>query len=335
MINKIKNSIGKFNLNLINKTVLTEAATGNYVVTSIIAAIAGAKVFALTKNSVYGSIADVKKQTFKLAKEFKVEKNIHIITSYNEVDLSNIDILTNTGFNRPITKEIIDRLSSKCVIPLMWEPWEYREDDLDLEACFEKGIKVYGTNESDPRLKTMDYIGYIALYFLLDKKLSPFSIKILIIGCEKFVNPISEILSQNNYSIKIITEYKKAQFEIDAFNAIIIAENSNDIKIIGSDNSLIDNEEILDDTIVIHIAGNVDFSNGKYFKIPEKPAPFGHMSFTADFIDSQAVIDLHTAGLKVAEGMLKANKTNLKGLEYKSYMESNYPALAFENQEYL
>lgn len=334
MIKKITNSIGKFNLNLIDKTVLTEATTGNYVVTAIIAAIAGAEVIALTKNSSYGSIDDVKMQTSDLAKRFNVEKNIQIISSYNEVDLSDVDILTNTGFNRPITKEIIDRLSSKCVIPLMWEPWEYREDDLDLEACFEKGIKVYGTNESDPRLKTMDYIGYIALYFLLDQKLSPFSAKILNIGCEKYVNPISKILKQNNYNFQTIIDYKKASFEIYEYNAIIIAENSNDIKIIGSETCFINSKEILEDTVVIHIAGNVDFSNGKYIKIPEKPAPFGHMSFTTDFIDNKAVIDLHTAGLKVAEGMLKANKTNLKGFEYKSYMESNYPTLAFENKKY-
>ena len=52
------------------------------------------------------------------------------------------------------------------------------------------------------------------------------------------------------------------------------------------------------------------------------------MSFTADYIDSKAIIDLHTAGLKVAEGMLKANEMNLHRIEYKNFMESNYPALA-------
>ena len=54
------------------------------------------------------------------------------------------------------------------------------------------------------------------------------------------------------------------------------------------------------------------------------------MSIRADFIDPQAVFDLHTAGLKVAEGMLKANEMGLKGKDYKEFMEKNYPALAFE-----
>jgi hypothetical protein len=47
-----------------------------------------------------------------------------------------------------------------------------------------------------------------------------------------------------------------------------------------------------------------------------------------------AVIDLHTAGLKVAEGMLSANSAGLKGEEYKLFMEKNYPALGFDDQKY-
>ena len=49
-IKLIINSIKKFELNLKNLTVLTEAATGNFKVTAVIAALAGAKVIAFTKN---------------------------------------------------------------------------------------------------------------------------------------------------------------------------------------------------------------------------------------------------------------------------------------------
>ena len=58
------------------------------------------------------------------------------------------------------------------------------------------------------------------------------------------------------------------------------------------------------------------------------------MSFTTDFIDNTAIIDLHTAGLKVAEGMLKANNLKLKPHDYKKYLEENYPALAFDDHKY-
>ena len=58
------------------------------------------------------------------------------------------------------------------------------------------------------------------------------------------------------------------------------------------------------------------------------------MSFTTDYIDNRAVIDLHTAGLKVVEGMLKANELALDSEDYKIFMEDNYPALSFNEKKY-
>lgn len=335
MIRKIKKSINKFNLNLKDKIVLTEAATGNFVITPIIAALAGANVYAYTRDSKYGTISEVIKQTNNLTSQLCLSNKIKIITDFDEVDLKRIDILTNTGFLRPINKKLINKLSKKCVIPLMWEPWEYRKNELDLEACFEKGIKVYGTNETDPRLSTMDYIGYIVLYFLLQNKLSPFSANVLVIGCKKFVEPIVNCLNLNNYSYKKITNYDRKVENINEFNAIIIADNMSDRLIIGKDkDAFIDLNNMSNEVLLIHIAGNINIE-GKNIKCkPKEPNKFPYMSFTTDFIDNKAVIDLHTAGLKVAEGMLKANELNLHGIEYKKYMELNYPALAFDNKKY-
>ena len=52
---KIDQTINKLKLDLKGKIVLTEAATGPYCTTPIIAALAGAKVFAFTKNTKYVS----------------------------------------------------------------------------------------------------------------------------------------------------------------------------------------------------------------------------------------------------------------------------------------
>jgi len=333
MITKIVNAIAKFKLNLKNKIVITEAATGNYVVTPIIAALAGAEVYAFTKSSRFGTTDEVVYQTNYLSKKLNISHKIHIVNELNNSMLSNADILTNTGFLRPINKNIIENLNNKCVIPLMWEPWEFREEDIDLEACIEKGIKVYGTNESDFRLRTIEYIGFTILYFLLQFKLSPFSAKVLLVGCNKFVNPVKNVLLKNNYEVEIVSIYQN-KINTKEYNAIILLEHQNDILLIGSQNSFINKNDISSNQVVIHICGNVDFTNSKFIKIPEKPARFGYMSFTTDYIDNMAVIDLHTAGLKVAEGMLKAKHLGLQGLKYKNFMESNYPALAFKNEKY-
>lgn len=331
MIKKIIDSISKFELDLSGKVILTEAATGNYVVTPVIAALAGAKVYAYTCNSKYGTVDDVKEQTYVLAKSLEVKNRITIISEMGEINFSDIDVVTNTGFLRPIDRQFVNRLNNKCVIPLMWEPWEYRPEELDIEACAEKGIKVYGTNESDSRLGTMDYIGLIALYWLLEKKMSPFSARILIIGSEKFVEPIKQVLSKNNYNFKVCVRNNKP-VNLDEFNCIIIAEYDTDKVVIGVESEFIHNSEV-SNQLIIHISGNInltDYSNC----IPNTPAKFPYMSFTTDFIDNKAVIDLHTAGFKVAEGMMHANSLNSNKDDYKELMESHYPALAFENQKY-
>jgi len=331
---KIKQSIKNFNLDLNNRHVLTEAATGNYVVTPVIAAFAGANVTAFTRDSSYGSVQDVIKQTMALAEAMNMSHKLKIVTSLSELDLGIFDIVTNTGFLRPLNYDLISQLSSHCVIPLMYEPWEFREGEIDLDACRAKGIKVYGTNEADSRLRTMEYIGYIAIFFLLERKLTPFSAKVLVLGCEQFVQPVVETLERNKYNYQAVTSYDNP-VNLDQFNAIVIAEYNDSRLLVGSENmAFISIKDIRPDAFLIHIAGNVDLNAASFAYTPENPRPFRFMSYTTDFIDPQAVIDLHAAGLKVAEGMLAATELNLSGRQYKEYMENKHPAMAFENKEY-
>jgi hypothetical protein len=335
-LNLIKNSFYKFQINLQGKTVLTEAATGNFVCTPILAALAGASVFAIAKDSKYGSVDQAQNEVLLLAEELKIKDRITIIHSLDNIDLGIIDVVTNTGFVRPINKFIIDKLKPDCVIPLMWEPWEFRQGDLDLEFARKKGIKVYGTNESDIRLHTMQYIGLTCLYFMLKEKRSPFSSKILVIGCDKFNRAIEIELKKLNYSVScFLTSQYNAQ-DIQEYDTIIIAEHVKPELIIGNSSSAkIRSSALREEQIIIHISGNVNFDSDLPCKhYPEIPAPFGYMSYSTDFIDPTAVFDLHAAGLKVAEGMLHANSKKLKGGRYKKFMESNFPSLAFENRNY-
>jgi hypothetical protein len=330
---KIKRSLRKFNLDLTGRIILTEAATGNFVVTPIIAALGGAEVYAITKNSKYGSVEEVTRQTNLLADIFNLSHEIHIITAYDQIDLGCVDILTNTGFNRPIDHRVVQKLSSNCVIPLMWEPWEYRESDVNIDACCRQGIKVYGTNESDPRLRTLDYIGLLVIHLLLQHKKSPFGSHILVLGNERFADPALKMLNRLGYGHTWIDQYRQKITDIAEYDTIVCLEHINDDLLIG-EGGAIESNLIDDEQLIIHIAGNVSFDGLTCRKLPPDPAPFGSMSFTLDYVDPMAVIDLHTAGLKVAEGMLSANALKLPPKKYKVFMESNYPALAFSNPKY-
>jgi hypothetical protein len=325
----IKKSIETFSVNLTSLSVLTEAATGNYAVTPVIAAVSGAMVYAVSKDSSYGSAKDAEIQTHALAVKMGVQNRIHFVRSNYEVNLPEIDILTNTGFNRPIDRPLIEKLSSKCVVPLMWEPWEYRSNELDLDSCVTKGIKVYGTNESDPRLETMSYIGYIIIKFLLDNQLSPKSSNVLLLGSAQFIRPVKKILAEMHYQVDAISEYTKTITSINDYSAIVFLENSRSDLLLG-EKGYIKSRDIDDNQLLIHICGNVNFGKISAKKIPENPKPYGYMSYTCDFIDSIAITDLHAASLKVAHGMISANGMNLGGDKYRQYMVNNYPALAFD-----
>jgi len=103
--------------------------------------------------------------------------------------------------------------------------------------------------------------------------------------------------------------------------------------VVVGDNGFISSKKISDKTLIIHISGNVNFERLNCKFIPNSPAKFGYMSFTTDFIDPKAIVDLHTAGFLVGEGMVKAHKLGLKNGKYDSFVQSNYPALAFKDEK--
>ncbi len=333
MIDKIQKSIQKFDLDLSQKIVLTEAATGDYKATAIIADLSGAKrVYALAKETKYGTIDDIKKGFEPYFQNYPKSK-IKIITALDEIE-EKVDIVTNSGFVRPINENILPYLHKKSVVTLMYEPWEFRKSDMNLDLLYKNGIKVYGTNEHDKKLLTMDYIGYIALYKILEWRVTPFSSsKIVVVGSEEFVEPIERILKQNSYDVQSITNYKEPFKRYDA-DIFIIAEHKEPLLVLGEKEAYINSQKLHKKQKVLHICGSVDFTNLKATALPKHPASFGYMSYRTDYIDSMALIDLQTGSLKVAEGMLKANELNLEPKEYKAFMEQNYPALAFSDAKY-
>src|SRR5712692_5740796 len=123
-------AIERCRLDLSGAVVFTEAASGPYVVTPLLAALAGAKkVFALARTTGYGSREDVASQTFELADLFGGRGRIEIVSEKSFDVLRQADIVTNSGHLRPLDAKTIRALKPTAVIPLMYEAWEFREDD--------------------------------------------------------------------------------------------------------------------------------------------------------------------------------------------------------------
>lgn len=195
--NKLTEAIERLQLNLSGKVVLTEAATGAYMVTPVLAALAGATVYAYTRDTRYGSVAEVKKQTNQLLAAF-TDKNltITIIDSISPEVLSMADVITNSGHLRPLNSEKLKHAKKTAVIPLMYEAWEWRDADLDIDYCKKNGIQVGATNERHPAIDVFNYLGDMALKMIFDAGLCPYKNNFVLVCNNDFGPFIAKVLSK-------------------------------------------------------------------------------------------------------------------------------------------
>jgi hypothetical protein len=149
----MRDAIRRCQLDLSKMVVFTEAASDAWVVTPILAAMAGAKqVFALTRSSRYGTIDEIARLTSDLARAEAVSDRIEIISDKRADIVAQADIITNSGHVRPIDAQMVEWMKPIAVIPLMIEAWEFRSSDVELTACRQLGIPVAGTKGADSKV---------------------------------------------------------------------------------------------------------------------------------------------------------------------------------------
>lgn len=347
----VRKLISKHKLNLAGLTVFTEAATGSYKYTPIIAALAGAEqVFAVTADSKYGSKEIVKEQTLIEAKILGVRDKIAVLYEKNGDCLSRSDIITNSGFVRPITAEMVSYMKSTAVIPLMWLASEFRPEELDLPACIEKGILVMGTNEHHPSLKLFNSIGFKICKLLFNTGFSIYNDKFLLIASGDMGNYISDFFINNSVSFdrvvfdneipmrhkKFVCNRTEIINNLDKYDALIIAELCHNVDILSADGfistKLLKKQNPL--VQIIHTYGSVnndDILREAISIYPPDPKPFPYGTACADYLGDKPALDLITAGLKVGEVMARCR---LKGMSVdgtEKYALEHSPADALKN----
>ncbi len=338
----MKESIAKMNLDLSGLTILTEAATGYFALTPIIAALSGAnKVYALTRNSNYGTIKDVKKITYEFANEFDLKNRIEVIESRVNDKLKEVDIVTNLGFVRPIDKEIIQLLKKTVVISLMFEPWEFRNSDIDLTLCRQLGIPIFGTNENSNKLKIFDYIGPLAVKLALELDVELFSSKVIIIGGGVFGNKTQNVFKRLGSKVTWVNPDKNDKLtdnhvleKIQSADLLVFADLNSAVTWIGKNGQLKADELVKynPSISIAHIAGKIEMDPIiiDYRLTPRILAKNGFMSITTAYLGPKPIIDLHTGGLKVGEVMAKATLMGKTGISFKKYVLKNSPALELQ-----
>jgi len=331
----IKQSIRKTNLNLSNLTILTEAATGYWTFTPIIAAFAKANlVICITKDSKYGIANQIISNFDNLIKYLNF-KNIKIYKKISPKILQNVDIVTNSGFVRPINHGFIKSLKPTCVISLMWEPWEYRKSDIDLFLCRKKQIGVLGVNEDNEIMNIMKYNGELIYNLIKRNNIKLKNKKVILVAENKsafyMIKPIKSLgasffcvsktmskeLSQKGATV-IGNDLNDSQIEPYLKNCDLIIINSAPLKkkIIGGKDGLkpLKLKKLSSKVTILLYFGKIDFPEIKkagIHCIPSAPPVNEHMSWTLDVLGPTPVIELSTLGLKAVEKLAKCRKSGL------------------------
>lgn len=309
----IKAAIRRTDLDLKGAVVLTEAATGAYVVTPVLAAMAGAQqVFAVARTSRYGTVEQVREQTQQLAELGGVSRCIEVVTNKSRDIIAQADIITNSGHLRPIDAEMVSWMKPTAVIPLMYAGWEFRPEDIDLDACHQRGIPVAGTNENHPAVDVFSFLGVMAIKLLLDAGIAVYGSHVLLL-CD---NPFGLFIKRGMTGVSAMVDVAETLLEVPndrVYDVILVALQPRPEPVLSA-TEVAEIASRWPGAVVAQFWGDVDRPALLAANVPfwptEAPSP-GHMGILPSEVGPEPVVRLQSAGLKVGELLWRARSAHL------------------------
>jgi hypothetical protein len=292
-------------LDLSGAVVLTEAASGAYAVTPVLAAMAGAaSVAALARTSPYGTSAEVAEETVSLARTAGVADRVEVVTEKLPAIVASADIVTNSGHLRPIDEGMIGWMKPTAVVPLMFEAWELpaRAGDVDLAALRRRGIAAAGTNERHPAVDVFSFLGVMAAKLLLDAGVAVYRSRLAVLCDNPFGPFLRDGLGAYGADVSVHASLREVAAE-DRPDAVVVALRPGPRPVLGADAA----GELAarwPGTVVAQFWGDVDRAALSAAGVPywplEAPAP-GHMGILPSDVGPEPVVRLQAGGLKVGE----------------------------------
>jgi hypothetical protein len=294
---RVLDAVERLQLDLSGVRAVTEAATGPYVVTPVLAALAGAEVVALAKGTRHGSVSQVREETSRLADELDVGPRIAVVEALTDDQLGQADLVTNSGHLRPLDAAMVGRLKPTAVIPLMYEAWELRSTDVDLEACRRRGVQVAGTNERHPDVGVFDYLGLLVLKALLLAGHDLIGERALVISDNDFAPYVETTLQANGLDVCRVA--RRGEAPGDDWDVVVVATTP---PVSGGCRVPLQG---LRAGLFCQLWGDADRTGSEGPWCPERAPDPGHMGLTLPSLGPTPVVKLQAAGLKCAEVMLR------------------------------
>lgn len=311
----LSEAITRLALDLSGAHVLTEAASREYAVTPSIAALAGAQVYALTRDSAYATVSEVHRQVMTVAKIAGVERSIRLLTEQSSVP-PDIDIITNLGFVRPITASVLGRLSDVGVVSYMCEPWEARDEDVDIPFCTESGVPVAGLWEDFDGLNIFRSCGQLVVKMCFEAGLEVTGNRFILLSSDNFGPVIASALEANLARVHTFASATELTESLVAgADAIVIADYISDSTLLGGDlgPSVAELAKWNPDLLILQFAGknNVPgLTEAGLRVLPARQLSSQRMALTLAHLGLLPTVLLHTAGFKVGELLWRARGGN-------------------------
>lgn len=303
----MRQAVKRCHLDLSDMVVLTEAASGSYVVTPVLAALAGAtRVYAVTKNTAHGTVEEITADTMELAAELGVAERVVIASGRSRTIVAEADIVTNSGHVRPLDAELVAWMKPSAVIPLMYEAWELRPSDLDLDACRRRAIAVAGTNECHAAVGVFPYLGIMAVKLLLDAGVAIRGSCVLVL-CDNPFGPHLEAGLRGAGAEVALTADPTLLPHGNVYDAILVALTPRGRPVVGGAEAQLPARELFrrwPAAVVAQLWGDIDRDVLAAERVPYwpvGPVPRGHMGILPSAVGPEPVVRLQCGGLKVGE----------------------------------
>jgi hypothetical protein len=308
----IRKTIAHLGLNLDGLTVLTEIGSNYYFYLPFIATLAGVKkVYAWTAENTYFDCNQLVKEANSLALKLGVYDQVEFFINARPAEhVKAADIITNSGFIRPLNEDLLKHCKKNAVIPLMFEAWELRENDIDINYCRQHNIKVAGTWESYPTINVFESVGPLAVKLAFEAGMEVIDNKILVWSDDNFGLISAEYFKKMNAKDVLMTTNKAVALK-HLSNADFIYFCSNHEKRPIISNIEIDAIFTIDEIkkvnpyiTIIHLYGEFNVEELYLAGLQVYPNQNGraeYMSKTLSHIGMKPTLNLLCAGLKVGE----------------------------------